>query len=180
GQQGMALHLDVLDRAAAPGAVDQAHQRQAQVVRHLLAGDRLVAHGTVIGAAAHREVVADHDDRATLDPAAPGDQVRGHEPLEAPFFVVLPGAGKLAEFAETVRVEQLVDALAHWQSAVVAVALEFRLASHLFGEPMAMRELFELLFPSQGTVSGYGDAPQAAHGTREGPDRIEPDSRELN
>ena len=124
-------------------------------MRHLLAGDQLVADGAVVGAAAHGEIVTDHHHRPALHPTPARDQVRGNEAVEPALVVVLTGTGELAELAEAARVEQPVDALAYRQPAVVAMALELFLAPHLLGEPMTMSEFLELLFPGQGTVSRY-------------------------
>ena len=53
--------IEAADAAAAAGAVDQAHERQAQLVGHLLGVDLLLADGTRRTAPpAHGEVVAGH------------------------------------------------------------------------------------------------------------------------
>src|SRR6218665_2347428 len=71
GQQRVSLDLNVLDGATPTCSIHQAHQRQTQIVRHLLCHDHLVANGSVIGAAAHRKVVAHHHSSPATDACAP-------------------------------------------------------------------------------------------------------------
>ena len=76
GQIGRALGLDGLDRAAAAGAFDDADDRQAEIMRHLLGHQRLRRDRRIGRAAAHGKIVADHDDRAAVDLAAAEHAVR--------------------------------------------------------------------------------------------------------
>ena len=78
-QVGAPGGLDRLDRAAAARALDDADDRQPQIVRHLLGHQRLFADRRVGRAAAHREIVADDDDRAAVDPGAAHHAVRRHQ-----------------------------------------------------------------------------------------------------
>src|SRR5690606_18860186 len=96
---------------------------------------------------------ADDDHRPALDPAAARDQVRGHEGLELALGIIGSRTGELPELAKGSRIEQLVDALAHRQPAIVAMALDLLRSAHLLGEAVASREFLELLFPGQVAVS---------------------------
>ena len=78
-QVGPPGRLDGLHRAAAARALDDADDRQAEIGRHALRHDRLLADGGVGAAAAHGEVVADHHHRAAIHQAAADDAVGGRE-----------------------------------------------------------------------------------------------------
>ena len=72
-------------------------------LRHALGEDRLHGDGGVGRAAAHREVVAQHDDRAAVDPGAAHDAVGGRELGELAVVVVLGLAGDGADLVEAAR-----------------------------------------------------------------------------
>ena len=83
GHVGEAHRLERLDAAAAAGAVDEAHERDAQLVREPLGLDHLLPDRGVGGAAAHGEVVALDDRAPAVDPALADDHVRGQEVARA-------------------------------------------------------------------------------------------------
>ena len=128
---GVALGLDVAHRAATARAVHQAHHGQAQVVRHLLGKDQLVAHGAVAGAAAHGEVVAHHHYGPPAYACAPHHQVGRGELHQSAQAVVLARAGERAHFREGIRVRAGGDALAHRQLARGLVARHLVVSAHL-------------------------------------------------
>ena len=72
---GATLGVEALDAAAAAGAVDQADDRQAQLVGHLLGVDLLLGDGGVGRAAPDGEVVAADHHRAAVDAAPTHDEV---------------------------------------------------------------------------------------------------------
>ena len=106
GQQRMALGLDVFHRAAAAGAVDQAHDRQPQVARHALGGQRLLEDAGVVGAAAHGEIVARDHHPPPVDQRATEHEIRRGEVLQLAGLVIDADAGRGADLAEGVGIDQ--------------------------------------------------------------------------
>ena len=129
--------LDGLDRAAAAGALDDADDRQAQLVGHALGQDRLHRDGGVGRAAAHREVVAQHDHRAAVDLRSPHHAVGRRELGQLVVGVVLGLAGDGADLVEAALVDQPVDALAHREPAAVVLALHLVGPAHLARHALA-------------------------------------------
>ena len=85
---GAALGLDRLDRAAAPGAVDEPHQRQAKLAGHLLRRHHLVPDRCVRRSAPYREIVAFDHHPAAVEVTPAVDEIGGPKPGEAAFVVV--------------------------------------------------------------------------------------------
>ena len=89
----VAHRLEGLDPAAAAGAVDQAHERQAQLVRHLLRIDHLRHDSRVGGAAPHREVVSLYHCRSAVDRPRPTTTFAGRSPVSSsPSYSALPAS----------------------------------------------------------------------------------------
>ena len=147
--------LDGLDRAAAAGALDDADDRQAQLLRHALGEDRLHRDGGVGRAAAHREVVAQHDHRPAVDAGAPHDAIGRRQLGELAVRIVLGLAGDGADLVEAALVDQLVDALAHCEPAAVVLALHLVRPAHLARHSLALAEVVEFRFPSHASVPGW-------------------------
>ena len=140
--------LERLDRPAAAGAVDEPHERYAQVVREPLGVDRLLPDRGVGGAAANGEVVALHDGAAPVDAAMADDRVGGQEICQLPVVVVGRASGERAGLVEAARVEQPVDALAHGQATGGVLAGDALLAAHPPGQLLAPAKLLELGLPA--------------------------------
>jgi len=66
---------------AAARAFDDAQDRQPPLVRHLLGHHRLLFDGGIRRAAAHREIVAAHDDGPAADAGAAEDAI-GREEID--------------------------------------------------------------------------------------------------
>ena len=107
GQIGRAPGFDGFHGAAAAGAFDQADDRQAEIMRHLLGHQRLGRDRGVGRAAAHGEIVADHDHGSAVDLAAAEHAVRGRQMLEFVLFVVFGDTGDRADLVEAVPVDQM-------------------------------------------------------------------------
>ena len=135
-------------RAAAAGAVDQAHDRQAQLVRHLLGTDLLLPNRGVRRAAAHREVVAGRDHVAPVDLAAAEDEVARREALELAVHVVTGASADGADLVERVRVEQARDALTHGELPRLALPRDLLRAAHLQRQRFAPPQLVDLCLPA--------------------------------
>ena len=100
---GEAHLLERLDRPAAAGAVDQPHERDAQVVREPLGVDGLLPDRRVGGAAAHGEVVALHDGAAAVEAALADDRVGGQEVRQVALAVVAGATGQRPGLVEACR-----------------------------------------------------------------------------
>ena len=103
GQIGRALGLDGLHRAAAAGAFDHADDRQAEIMRHLLGHQRLGRDRGIRRAAAHGEIVADHDHGAAVDLAAAEHAIRRRQVGEFAALVIFGDAGNRADLVEAFR-----------------------------------------------------------------------------
>src|SRR5439155_677207 len=165
---GAAGRLDGLHRAAATRALDQADQRQPQLVGHRLALQVLFLDGGVGRAAAHREVVAADDDRAPVHFCAAEDEVRRRERLEVVGRVVGGLAGDLADLVEGAGIDELGDALADGHPAARVLALHALRAAELLGEALAAPQLVHLRLPGHrgvdlttaaGAVDGMASPP---------------------
>ncbi|MGY3492657.1 hypothetical protein ACVW1B_002076 [Bradyrhizobium sp. USDA 4502] len=137
----------VFTRAAAAGALDHANDRQAEVVRHLLRHQRLGGNRCIRRAAAHGEVVADHNDGAAVDPGAAEHAVRRRQVLEFVALVIFGDAGDGTDLMEAALVDELVDALTNREPALVALPLDLVNASHLPRERFAAGEVVEFRLP---------------------------------
>ena len=146
-QVGGALGLDGFYRAAAAGAFDHADDRQPEIVRHLLGHQRLCRDRRVRRAAAHGKIVADHDHRAAIDLAAAEHAVRRRQVGEFAVVVIFADAGNRADLVEGFCIDQLVDALADGEPALVALPLDLVNASHLARERFAAGEVVEFRLP---------------------------------
>ncbi len=146
----MALDLDIAYGATASGAIHEPDHRQAQVMRHLLGVDQLVAHGAVIGAAAYREVVADQHHRAPAHLRAAHHEVRRHQVHQPAVAVVAAAAAQTADFAERARVGNAGNALVHGQLARFAVARHLVFAAHARGKPAAIGQFINFGLPGHG------------------------------
>jgi hypothetical protein len=140
----------VLHAAATAGAVDEAHERQAQVVRHPLREHHLLPDRGVGRPAAHREVVALEHRPAPVDPALPDDHVRGQEVRQLSVLVICALAGDGTGLVEAARVEQPLDALAHREPPRLVLARDALLAAHPPRKLLAPAELLELGLPTHG------------------------------
>jgi phage tail protein X len=137
-----------LHRAAAAGAVDQTHDREAKLARHLLGHDLLLHDRSIGCAATHREVIGGHHHGATFDPTAAEDEVRRPELLE-PAVAAVPGvAADGSDLAEGVRVEEPDDALPRRQLAAFVLQRDLLLATHLSGQGFASAELVDFGLPA--------------------------------
>ncbi len=155
----------VLTEPAAARALDQADQRQAQVVRHPLALVVLAPDGRVGRAAAHGEVVAADHDRAAVDLGAPEHEVRRGEGDQVVVRVVARAAGDLADLVEAAGVGELGDALEDRQAPAVVLALHALGPAQLRGELLAPSQLVQLLLPihaAPATSLRGGDRRRAA------------------
>ena len=168
GHRRMALQLEVLHRAPAARAVHEAHQRQPQVAGEAFDGEQLVLDAAVVGAAAHREIVAGHRHRPPVDTSAPVNEVGRREVDELArarifSFTVFRPARQAADFVERARIEQPVDALAHRQLAAVVLALDLVRPAHLLRERLAPAQLLDFLFPAHAqSLSAIRPASTAA------------------
>ena len=142
-----AARFDRLHRAAAARPFDHANDRQAEIVRHLLGHQRLGRYRGIRRAAAHGEVVADHDHGAAIDLAAAEHAVGRRQLLEFVVLVVFGDPGNGADLVEGILVDQSVDALTNREPALVMLALDLVNASHLARERFAPSELVELRLP---------------------------------
>ncbi len=147
GEIGRAAGFDGLDRAAAAGALDDADDRQAEIVRHFLRHQRLGRDRGIGRAAAHREIVADDDDGASIDPRPPEHAIGRRQLLQLAIFVIFADAGDRADFVEALGIDQPVDTLADREAALVALSLDLLNASHLVRERLAPSELVEFGLP---------------------------------
>ena len=116
-------------------------------MRHFLRHQRLGGDRSVGRAAAHGEIVTDHDDRAAIDPAAAEHAVRRGQLLELAVFVVFGGAGYRADLVEGILVGQFVDTLTDGEPALVMLSLDLVNASHLARERFAPGEVVEFRLP---------------------------------
>ena len=97
---GARILLQHLHRAAAAGPVDEANERHAIFVGHLLGEHELLPNGGIAGAAAHGEVVRLHRDRAAFDQAAADHERCGAERRQFIVGAVFGFAGDLAGLVE--------------------------------------------------------------------------------
>ncbi len=148
GHIGALIDFQRLDRTAAAGAVDQTHDRQLQLVGHLLGIDLLGADRGIARAAAHGEIITADDNGTAVDAAAPHDEVAGKKFGHLTGFVVGRLAGDAADLVEGAGIEHLVDALAHREALVVVLALDLLRAAHLVGELLTRPKLVDFLLPA--------------------------------
>src|SRR5689334_7999688 len=92
GQIGRALGLDGLDRTATTGALDDADDGQAEIMRHLFRHQGFCRDRSVRRTAADRKVVADHDYSTAVDLAAAEHAVRRRYVLELALLVIFADA----------------------------------------------------------------------------------------
>ena len=158
-QVGTPRRLDGLDRAAAARALDDADDRQAQLVGHALGQDRLHVDGGVGRPAAQGEVVAQHDDRPAVDRGATHDAIGRRELGQLVVGVVFGLAGDGADLVEAAFVDQPVDALAHRQPAAVVLALDLVGPAHLARHAFARAQFVEFRLPAHVLVPGLRFPP---------------------
>ena len=147
GQVGRAFCLDGFHRAATAGALDQADDRQAEIVRHFLGHQGLCGNRGIRRAAAYREIVADHDHGAPVHPAAAEHAIGGRHVRELAVLVIFTAAGYGADLVKAFGIEQLVDALAHGEPALVALPLDLVNAAHLARKRLPPGEFVEFRLP---------------------------------
>jgi len=144
---GEAHVLERLHAAAAPRPVDQADQRQAQIVRHPLGVDHLLPDRGVGRSAADGEVVALDDRAAAVDPPLADHHVGGKEVLQVTVCAVGGLARQLAGLVEAAFVEEAADSLAHIQLAAGVLAGNALLAPHPSRQPLTPPKVFQLGLP---------------------------------
>ncbi len=154
---GVAHRLDGLDRAAAAGAVDQPHERHAQLVRHLLGHHLLAADRRIRRAAAHGEIVAADHDRPAFDPPAPEHEIRGLERLKLAVVAILRAARERADLVKAAGIEQLLDPLAHREPAGIVLALDLVRPAHLARQGLAAAQFLDIGFPAHASTPGRRD-----------------------
>ena len=147
GEIGSTAGFDRLHRTSAARTFDHANDRQAEIIRHLFGHQRLGRDRRIGRAAAHGEVVADHDHGAAVDLAAAEHAVRRCQMPEFVVFVVFTDAGDGADLVEAFLVNDLVDALPNGEPALVMLTLDLVNASHLARERFAPGEVVEFRLP---------------------------------
>ena len=116
-------------------------------MRHLLGHQRLGRDRGIRRAAAHGEIVADHDHRPAVDLAAAEHAIRRRQIGEFAALVIFGDAGNRADLVEAFLIDQFVDALANGEPALVALPLDLVNASHLARERFAPGEVVEFRLP---------------------------------
>ena len=145
--------LDRLDRTAAARALDNADDRQAQIMRHLLRHQRLLADRRIGRPAAHREIVARDDDRAAVDRRPAKHVVRRGQFDQIPVLVVPRLACNRADLVKAGTIDQSGDALAHGQLAGVVLALDPLGPAKLAHLPLAFAQLVQFRLPAHARSS---------------------------
>src|SRR3954452_20625759 len=128
-------------------------------MRHLLRHQRFCRDRGIRRAAAHRKVIADHDDGAAVDPGSSEYAVRGRQMLEFAVLVILADAGDRADLVEGLLIDHSGDALSNREPALVALSLDLVNASHLPRERFAPGEVVELRLP----VHSYPPSSSSFH-----------------
>ena len=144
---GVPALLQRLHAAAAASALDEADDRQPQLVGELLGVDLLTRDRGVGRAAANGEVVAADDDLPAVDAACASDEVGGHEAFQLADRVVLSLAGQRTDLAERAIVQQGRDPLADGQAAGVVLPPDLVRAAHALSEFVPPAELVQLRLP---------------------------------
>ena len=116
-------------------------------MRHLFRHQRLGRDRGIRRAAAHGEVVADHDHGAAIDPGAAEHAVRRRQVLEFVVLVIFGDTRNRADLVEGFLIDDLVDPVAYGEPALVALALDLVNASHLPRERFAPGEVVEFRLP---------------------------------
>jgi aryl-alcohol dehydrogenase (NADP+) len=122
-------------------------QRQPELAGHPLAHVVFSLDGCVRRPAAHREVVAAHDDGAPVHFGPPEHEVGRREALELVLLVVGRPAGDLADLVEGAGVHQLGDPLADRVTSAVVLSPDALGAAELLRELLAPPELIQLRLP---------------------------------
>ena len=117
-------------------------------MRHLLRHQGLGGDRGIRGAATHGEIVADHHHGAAVDLAAAEHAIGGRQLLELAVLVIFAYAGDRADLMEAFGIDQLVDAFADGEPALVALPLDLLNAAHLARECFAPSEVVEFGLPS--------------------------------
>ena len=144
---GEAHRLERLDAAPAARAVDQAHERDAQLVGGALGPHHLLPDGGVGRPAADGEVVGLDHRAAPVDAALADDRVGRQEARQLARVVVLALARERAGLVEAAGIEQALHALAHGELAGGVLARDALGAAHLARELLAAAQLVELGLP---------------------------------
>src|SRR4030095_16376806 len=92
-------------------ALDDPHQRQAQLLRHLLPLEVLAFDGGVRRAAGHGEGGAADHHRPPVEPRPPEHEIGGHELLEVIARIVEGAPSNLPELVKAPKIGQLRNPL---------------------------------------------------------------------
>lgn len=117
-------------------------------MRHLLGNQRLFADRRVGRAAAHRKVVADHDDRAAVDRGAAHHAIGRGQIDEPALDVVSRAAGYGADLVEAAAVDEAINALAHGELVGVVLPLDLVGAAELRREALALAQFVQFRLPA--------------------------------
>jgi biotin carboxyl carrier protein len=153
----VAHRLDGLDRTASAGAVDQADEGHAQLVRHLLGHHLLAADRGIGRTAAHGEIVTADHDRPALDPPAPEHEIGGPERLKLAIVAVLRASGECADLVKAAGIEQLLDPLAHREPPGIVLALDLVRPAHLARQGLTAAQFLDIGFPAHASTPGRRD-----------------------
>lgn len=148
GDVGATGGFDGLDGAAAARAFDQTDEREAHLVRHLLALQVLLLDGRVRRATPHGEVVTADHHRPAIEPGAAEDEVAGDESRQVVPLVVGGLAGNLADLVEGAGIGELLDPLADGVSPAVVLAFHALRPAELLGELFPASKFLEFSFPA--------------------------------
>src|SRR3954454_22485804 len=92
-------------------------------MRHLLGHQRLFADRRVRRAAAHREIVADDDNRAAVDKGPAHHAIRRHEFEKPALRVIFGTAGNRADLVKAAAIDKAVNALADRELTRIVLTL---------------------------------------------------------
>jgi hypothetical protein len=154
---------------AAPGGIDQPHQRKAQLVRHAFDVDPLVGNGGFGRPGADGEVIHVQADLAPVNPRRAHDGVGGVDALKGPLTAVVALACQSAQLAEAARVGQVRDAFAGIHAAGglelgqgLGAAHGFSLAAAQCAVPPVRRPIHQWASKVRGVLIGCVHVPSPA------------------
>src|SRR5581483_4367859 len=115
-------------------------------------------------AAAHGKIVADHNDRTSINLAATEHAVGGSGAFQLALLVIFSNTGYGADFVEAFLVEQAVDALAHREPPLVVLPLDLVRAAHCARQGLPPGQFVKLRLPVHSFLRGdfSGKLPKAA------------------
>lgn len=171
GQIGAPCRLDRLDRAAAARALDNADDRQPEIVRHLLRHQRFFADRRIGRAAAHREIVAGDDHRAAVNRRPAEHIVRRRQLDQVALVVVTRATGDRADLVKAAGIGQRVDALAYGQLARIVLSLDPLGAAELARLPLALAQLVQFRLPAHSVRPSGPSSRQCIAACGGGPSR---------